>query len=514
MSNAILESDEHVLSTLEKDGSRHWLKPHLAKGKFLNWRRLVAYFLIAVFTLLPILRVNGKQAMFLNIAKREFTFFGFTFFPTDTLLLAIFLVGVLVSVFLLTSLFGRVWCGWACPQTVYMEFVFRPIERFFEGTSGRGGEPRKEPPAINQLLKYLTYFAICFYLSNTFLAYFVGSDALLEWVRMSPIKHPGPFLLVAVVTFFMLYNFCFFREQLCILACPYGRFQSVLLDDQSLIVSYDERRGEPRGKLKRKKTKASSAEEVSAPDTVVQRSLHQIGTEGGLPASEVAVSQPISTDAKGDCIDCHKCVVVCPTGIDIRDGLQMECINCTQCMDACDDVMRRIGKPEKLIRYSSKAANESGVRTMVRARVIVYPTVLLILAGAFLAVFLNKQNFTATLLRGPGNQFSIEDDTMIRNQLRLRVVNRADKDTVFTIKSLNDKVILTKDFEGIDVPAGKMEMVSFSAVTEFENFKYGSLPIQIEVTDGAELSQIMDFKMLGPVQLQRSKAQPKGQSQD
>lgn len=514
MSNAILESDDHVLSTLEKDGSRHWLKPHLAKGKFLNWRRLVAYFLIAVFTLLPILKVNGKQAMFLNLAKREFTFFGFTFFPTDTLLLAIFLVGALVSVFLLTSLFGRVWCGWACPQTVYMEFVFRPIERFFEGTSGRGGEPRKEPAAINQLLKYLTYFAICFYLSNTFLAYFVGSDELLRWVRMSPIKHPSPFLLVAAVTFFMLYNFCFFREQLCILACPYGRFQSVLLDDQSLIVSYDERRGEPRGKLQRKKTKTSPIENTENRRTAVKRSLHEIGSNGSLSAPDVVVPQSTKIDAKGDCIDCHKCVVVCPTGIDIRNGLQMECINCTQCIDACDDVMRKIGKPEKLIRYSSKAANESGIRTMVRARVIVYPAVLLILAGAFLSVFLNKQTFTATLLRGPGNQFSIEDGTMIRNQLRLRVVNRADKDAIFRIASLNGKVKLTMDFESIDVPAGKMEMVSFSAVTDFENFIYGSLPIQIEVTGGAELSQIMDFKMLGPVQLQRKKTLTKGQSQD
>lgn len=509
MSDAILESDEHVLSTLDKDGSRNWLKPHLAKGKYLNWRRVVAYFLIAVFTLLPILKVNGKQAMFLNIAKREFTFFGFTFFPTDTLLLAIFLVGVLVSIFLLTSLFGRVWCGWACPQTVYMEFVFRPIERFFEGTSGRGGEPRKEPAAINQLLKYATYFAICFYLSNTFLAYFVGSDTLLKWVRMSPINHPGPFLLVAVVTFFMLYNFCFFREQLCILACPYGRFQSVLLDDQSLIVSYDERRGEPRGKLKRKKAKANQQNGTSEKDSndgesFVKRTLHQISTGDGT-FSDSPSGTSNTTKAKGDCIDCHKCVVVCPTGIDIRDGLQMECINCTQCMDACDDVMRKIGKPEKLIRFSSKAANESGVRTLVRARVLAYPTILLILAGAFLAVFFSKQNFTATLLRGPGNQFFLEDETMIRNQLRLRIVNRADQETTFTIKSLDENVALTADFDSITVPPGKMEMVSFSAVTDHKNFKYGKLPFQIEVTDGAQLSQIMDFKLLGPMQLQRSK---------
>lgn len=470
MPNAILQPDDHVLTTLEKDGSRHWIKPKLAKGFFLNARRVMAYFLIGIFTLLPFIRINGKPALLLDIVHREFNVFGLTFYPTDTLLLAIFGVGLLVSVFLLTSLFGRVWCGWACPQTVYMEFVFRPIERLFDGTAGRGGKAKKDNSPAKTILRYVIYFVICFYLANTFLAYFVGSDTLLEWVRMSPLNNPVPFMVVGVVTFFMMYNFCFFREQLCILACPYGRFQSVLLDRHSMVIAYDKNRGEPRGRISKK---SNQDENDSLP-------------------------------VLGDCVDCHKCVAVCPTGIDIRDGLQMECINCTQCIDTCNDVMKKTGRKPGLIRYSSTHEIETGKQRLVRARVILYPIILLVLLAAFFAVLFSKAGFTATLLRGTGNQYSISGETKIRNQARLRLVNRSESTQAYTLSCLTEKVELTKDFEQIEVNAGEMKTVDFSILAEHSLLQRGKLEVEIEIRQvDSELVRVENFTLLGPQILPR-----------
>lgn len=494
MPDAILESEEHVLTTLEKDGSRTWLKPKLAKGFFLSCRRAVAYFLIGIFTLLPLIYINGKQALFLDIAKREFTFFGFTFFPTDTLLLAIFGVGVLVSIFLFTSLIGRVWCGWACPQTVYMEFVFRPIERLIEGTVGRGGKPKGEISSGRLLLKYLIYLAVCFYLANTFLAYFVGSQTLLKWVQMSPFQNPVPFLIVSVVTFFMMYNFCFFREQLCILACPYGRFQSVLLDEQSMVICYDRNRGEPRGRLHKQLKKQGDKQ-----DDMQGKGRENVSSTEN-PGLKV-LSQDVPQKS-GDCIDCKKCVTVCPTGIDIRDGLQMECINCTQCIDVCNEVMKKVGRDPGLIRFGSEAEMRTGERNRFRARVILYPLILLCVIVAFVSVLVSKQGFTATVLRGTGNQFSIEHDNQIRNQLRIRIVNRGDEPKKFRVESLDPEVALTCDFDEISIEPGEMQLLNFSAVADYQNFSNGKLDFEIRVVDtGTSQESTQRFRLIGPLSL-------------
>jgi cytochrome c oxidase accessory protein FixG len=389
-----LQPEEHVLSTMEADGSRRWLKPKLSKGKLLFRRRIMAYVLIAIFTLVPFIKVGGKPLFLLVIAARRFTIFGFTFLPTDTVLLAIFMVGVLLSIVLFTALFGRVWCGWTCPQTVYMEFVFRPVERFFDGTSGRGGH-RNSIPAWRKAAKYIVYFLLCVYLANTFLAWFIGVDRLGQWVTQSPLKHPVPFAVMAFVTFAMMVDFCYFREQTCLIACPYGRFQSVLLDKDSMVVAYDKTRGEPRGK----KRKAATSR---------------------LPVV-------------GDCVDCKKCVTTCPTGIDIRDGLQMECINCTQCIDACNSVMTAIGRRPNLIRYSSQSRDEGASTSLLRARTIIYPLLLLGVAAAFLSVFMLTKPFDATLVREPGNPHTLTEDGNVRNILKLKLTNRSDATMKFSV---------------------------------------------------------------------------------
>lgn len=460
MVDTILQPDEHVLSTLEADGSRRWLKPKLSRHKLLLRRRIVAWLLIAVFTGLPFVKVGGKPFVLLDVASRRFTIFGFTFLPTDTVLLAIFLVGLLLAVFLFTALFGRIWCGWACPQTVYMELLFRPVERLFDGTIGRGGL-KKDVPAWRTTVKYIVYFLLCVYLANTFLAYFVGVDRLKQWVFQSPLEHPVPFLVMGSVTLAMMVDFCFFREQLCLIACPYGRFQSVLLDQHSIIVAYDEQRGEPRGKIRREST-----------DTL---------------------------SVLGDCINCGNCVTTCPTGIDIRDGLQMECIHCTQCIDACNLVMEKIGRAPDLIRYSSQARDQGKVGGLLRPRTIIYPLLLAGVVTTFLAVFLSSKSFDAVLLREPGSPWTMADSGDVLNLFRLKITNRQDQPMTFSaVAELPRSAVVELREESFDVAARQSRTFHVSVLASPNEFVAGRCAAILIIENQQSVTRTLSFKLLGP----------------
>lgn len=476
MNNAILQPEEHVLSTLEMDGSRRWLKPKLSQGQFLQRRRWVAYALIAIFTLLPFIRIGSQPFILLDIASRRFTIGGFTFLPTDTVLLAIFVVGILLAVFLFTALFGRVWCGWACPQTVYMEFLFRPIERFFDGTWGRGGKS-KNVPAWRTIAKYAVYLVVCIFLANVFLAYFIGVERLSQWVQQSPVEHPVPFLVMAFVTAAMMFDFCFFREQLCLVACPYGRFQSVLLDQNSLLVAYDQRRGEPRGKLKRSR--------VNLP-------LHS-------PFEKTTALDLERQPVPGDCIDCGNCVTTCPTGIDIRDGLQMECINCTQCIDACNQVMKKIGRPEHLIRFSSQARDQGGAGGLLRARTLIYPILLAGIGVAFTAVLVSSKTFDAVILREPGNPHTITDDGQVRNLLKLKLTNRSDNAMTLTA-SIRKPASARLELRESAIELGPHESSTFhvSVVAPRPEFELGRAAAEISITNQQGVARTIGLKLIGP----------------
>ena len=456
----IKKPEARVLSTLDADGSRNWLKPKLSKGKLLTRRRIVAYLLIALFTLLPFVKVGGKPFVLLDITARQFTIFGFTFLPTDTILLAMVIVAWLLGIFLFTALFGRVWCGWACPQTVYMEFLFRPVERFFDGTAGRGGH-RKKTPAWRVAAKYVTYFLLCIYLANTFLAYFIGVETLGRWVTQSPIEHPVPFAVMAFVTFAMMVDFCFFREQMCLIACPYGRFQSVLLDQDSMIVAYDKKRGEPRGKIKK----------------------------------QANASLPVM----GDCVDCGNCVTTCPTGIDIREGLQMECINCTQCIDACNAVMSKTGRAANLIRYSSQSRDAGRTSSMLRARTLIYPLLLLGLTAAFVAVFLSSKTFDAVLLRETGNPFVLTESGDIRNLLKLKITNRTDRTMNFNIHCLSPKsAVVDVREDSLSLKPRGVRTLHLSVIAPRDEFNLGRSQVRLELANQMEESRIISLKLIGP----------------
>ncbi len=449
-----------VLATLNEDGSRRWIRPKPASGKWLVRRRAVAYALIVAFLAFPHLRWGGKPWMQLDLLHREFTFFGTTFLPTDTLLLMLLFVSVLIGIFLLTALFGRVWCGWACPQTVWMEFLFRPVERLVEGgwNASRVLDRDRSHFAPRRLIKYGIYAVLAAILGNTFLAYFVGTDALRHWITGSPYAHPAAFLVMATTTLAVFLDFTWFREQTCLVACPYGRWQSALLDRQSLIVAYDAARGEPRG--------------------------HGAGERPGL----------------GDCVDCKACVLTCPTGIDIRDGLQMECIHCTQCADACDEIMVNVGKPAGLIRYSSQAALAGKPPHLVRVRTVLYPIAFSLFFGAFVIALLTRSTADVTMLGAIGAPFTRDSEGQVVNQVRVRVANRTEELRAFTIGYVDVAgARLIAPENPLRVPAGETVTTSIFVVQSADRFTKGERHVRFVLSDGTGYAREFHWRLLGPV---------------
>ncbi|MHC5115115.1 MAG: cytochrome c oxidase accessory protein CcoG [Planctomycetota bacterium] len=453
----IPEPEERVLSTLNKDGTRRWMRPRVSPGRFLTGRRVVAYALIVIFTVLPYLRINGKPTILLDIPDREFTFFGTTFLPTDTLLLAFLLLAVFIGIFLITALFGRLWCGWACPQTVYMEFLYRPVERLWSGRNYRSGGKTKLA-TWRRIGKYATYLVLSVFLAHTFLAYFVGVETLFQWVQRSPLEHPTAFIVMVATTGLMMFDFCYFREQVCTLMCPYGRFQSVLLDRQSLIIGYDTKRGEPRGKKRR-----------------------------GEDATD-----------RGDCIDCKLCVVTCPTGIDIRDGLQMECVGCAQCIDACDEVMDRIERPRGLIRYSSQAAMETGKRRLLRPRVVIYPLLLAVVLTLFGVTLAGKAPADVDFLRNRSRPYVVLDSGAVATQLLVKITNRTDEPREYRIVVPEADEATSPDLP-LTVSGGDASTATMRLVLAPGRFDQGRAAISVEIADDNGYSATFDHHVLGPL---------------
>ncbi|MCE7892384.1 MAG: cytochrome c oxidase accessory protein CcoG [Sorangiineae bacterium PRO1] len=452
-----LPAPERVLPTLNADGTRRLIHPKLQPGRYWRARLLTGWGLIALFVALPFVNMNGKPVMLLDVPARQFHLFGSTFLATDGVLLMLLLLSIFVLIIWLTALLGRGWCGWACPQTVYMEFLFRPIERLFEGDRAKQiALDKRQGPSLRRIAKNLVFALLSVLVANVFLAYFVGVERLSRWVTQSPLEHPTGFLVMAVTAGLVMLDFAWFREQMCTVACPYARLQSVLLDERSLVVAYDGARGEPRSKGKPK------------------------------PGS-------------GDCIDCNACVVTCPTGIDIREGLQLECIACTQCMDACDSIMDRIGKPRGLIRYSSQEAMETRKRPRYfRPRVLIYPVVLAGFVTALLVVASRIGGADVTILRGIGAPF-VEQPDGIQNQIRVKIENRTSDKQRYQILILDapDAKLIAPE-NPLPVRAGSHESTSVFVIAPRESFHDGQRPVRIQITDEAGFQKEVSYKLLGP----------------
>lgn len=465
--DSLLQASGRVLSTLEADGSRRWLNPRLSVGRLWQARRVVAYVLLALFTITPYINVGNHPAILLDVVNRRFHIFGATFLPTDTVLLALLVLIVGLSVFLFTAIAGRVFCGWACPQTVFLEFVYRPLERLFYGTTGRGGKPR-DVAMWRRVALHAVFLLVSIHLANTALAFFISATCVHAYIWTStPFEHPAAFIMVLIITAWMMWDFAYWREQMCIIGCPYGRLQSVLLDRWSSIVSYDTNRGEPRGRVK-----AGVALPV---------------VNGRAAASP------------GDCIDCTMCVQVCPTGIDIRDGLQVECVNCAQCIDACDSVMDKIGRPRGLIGYSSQASRAGEPVRWLRPRVVVYPLMLLIVGSLFVYLLANRSPFDLTVLRAQGRPFVVDDEGNVENTMRFKIVNRTEERRAYQIQAVDPRVtIIATDTQTLSLNPLETAVEPFQIRVPQTIFNGDHVDVEIRVISDASEVISRFVRLVGP----------------
>ena len=445
---------ERVLSTLNKDGTRRFIRPKLAHGRFLTRRRIVGYALIALFVFLPRLRIDGNPMLLLDLVAGEIHVFGALFRPSQGFMLAMFGITIVIAVFLVTALFGRVWCGWGCPQTVYMELVYRPIERLLEGSRGQRASTWRKA------LKWTLFTAIAFALSNVFLAYFVGTDRLEQWVFGSPVDHPVGFGIVVAVAGLMLLDFGWFREQMCTIACPYGRLQSVLLDRQSLIIGYDVGRGEPRTKPKKK----------------------------------LAV-----LEGAGDCVDCSACVAVCPTGIDIREGLQMECIGCAQCIDACDSVMDKVGRERGLIRYTSQDELAGKPRRILRFRTIIYPALLLVAIGILTFSVSARESTEVWIERIQGPSFVELPDGKISSQARIKLENTSGVERRYHLLLAESPGASLRSSPMWPVKPHKSVQIPIFIDVPRDSFVDGKRKVFLRIHDSTGFERVVTLTLLGPV---------------
>jgi cytochrome c oxidase accessory protein FixG len=406
-----------TLTSVTKDGKRKWIYAQKPKGRLTSARSIVATILLVFLFGAPFLKVNGQQFMLFNILERKFVLFGIPFWPQDFYLIVVGVLILLVFIALFTAVFGRIWCGWLCPQTIFMEHVFRRIEFMIEGTHTQQRALDKAPMNANKFfkkaLKHGIFYSISFAISNTFLAYIIGSGELLKIVTAPPTEHLEGFISIVLFSGVFYAVFARFREQACVVVCPYGRYMSSLVDNDTIAVTYDFKRGEPRGKFTRQERQ-------------MQQQLVQID----IPVIEKA--QP-----KGDCIDCNQCVSVCPTGIDIRNGIQLECVNCTACIDACDIVMDKINKPRGLIRYTSYNAVENGWRWKITPRIIGYTTVLVLLMSTFGYLFASRSGTEVLILRQAGTLFQPMGDGRVANFYNIELINKTYEDINLELKVIS-----------------------------------------------------------------------------
>ncbi len=454
---------EESLASLDEHGNRLFIYPAAVHGIWHNRRLIFQFFLLLIFLALPWIRINGHPAILLNLPERRFAILGLTFWAHDGPMIFFVLATLGVSLALVTAIWGRVWCGWACPQTVFIEMVYRRIEKWIEGNHIERRKLNEGPWNLNKTwrkgLKILAFGAVSAFIGNNFLAYFVGTDRLLDMMRSSPTENPTSFIVMAFVTALAWFDFGWFREQFCIIACPYGRFQSVLMDPQSLAVIYDHHRGEPR-------------------------------------------------KAGGDCINCYKCVAVCPTAIDIRRGVQMECIACTACADACDEVMTKIKKPTGLIRYGSEAELQGQKVTKVRPRVILYSAVLVILIIGFGIALSRREAVPVTILRAIEAPYKLttwgESEKGVINHFRFMIQNHSLDPVEITIKVVDSNlpIKLVSPLPQVSVAGGAN--FTHHLFVEFKAdlvASTGSLDIPIQLHfKGPQYEEIRraHFELLGP----------------
>ncbi|MGJ8667271.1 MAG: cytochrome c oxidase accessory protein CcoG [Patiriisocius sp.] len=458
-----------TMGTLDSEGKRAWVFPKKPSGKWYQYRKYVSYFLLVILFASPFVKIGGNQFMMFNVLERRFNIFGFPFWPQDFYLFVIMMLIGVVFVILFTVAFGRIFCGWICPQTIFMEMVFRRIEYWIDGDRGKQIRLSKMPwnaeKIKKRILKWTVFFIISFLIANVFLAYLIGSDELLRYIFDGPSNHVSTLISLLIFTGVFYFVFAWFREQVCIIVCPYGRLQGVLLDNKSIIVAYDYKRGEKeegRAKFKKNEDRPSTG--------------------------------------KGDCIDCFACVQVCPTGIDIRNGTQLECVNCTACIDACDQIMEAVDLPKGLIRYASEDNIEKKKKFEFTPRLKGYVVVLGILIAVLIGLLFLRNDIEAQILRLPGQLYEHKKDNIISNVYTYKLINKTVEDIEdvrFRLKSHKGTIkLVTSEMLNIDeegLAEGTLFIeINASALTGDKD------RVTIEILSGDDVIETTTTAFLGP----------------
>lgn len=453
------------ISTVDEQGKRIWVFPKKQLGKYFRLRAIVAYSLLAILFAGPYIRIGGEPLLMINVLERKFVLWGQIFWPQDIFIFAFGMIAALIGVILFTVVFGRLFCGWVCPQTVFMEMVFRRIEYWIDGDWQQQKKLHKMPwnryKISRRLLKWAIFWIISFLVANTFLAYIIGSDELFQIMSDNPAQHVGGLIAIFVFTTVFFGVFTWFREQVCTAVCPYGRLQGVLMDQNSIVVGYDYQRGEGRAKFKKGEDRTAAG--------------------------------------KGDCIDCKRCVHVCPTGIDIRNGTQMECVNCTICMDACNFMMEKVDLPTGLIRYDSEAGIKEKAPWKLTNRIKAYIVLMIAICGLLVTLILSRSEIDATILRVKGTTYSKIDEQTFTNIFEANILN----------KSMDDHMVHLKLIEGngkIDLIGGsptKLEAGSeinkeLLITMKLDDIVGPKTPITVGIFSGDELIEEVDVNFNGP----------------
>jgi cytochrome c oxidase accessory protein FixG len=459
-----LQKPPDTTATIGDQGRRNWVYSDIVVGRLIRWRDSLAAFLIVFYFAAPWIQINGHPLLRFDVPDRRFSILGATFVATDLFLLALFMLIALVTLFWFSAVFGRLWCGWACPQTVYLEGVFRRIERWIEGSPMKRRKldsgPKDAAYWAKKSLKHGIYWGVSTLLALSFTAYFLGPEASYKmFVNFGRDGHATAMIVAVVITGMVYFDFAWFREQFCHFLCPYARIQSVFLDDDSLVIGYDPVRGEPRGPLRQ-----------DAPND------------------------------RGDCIDCKRCVQVCPAGIDIRDGLQLECVQCTACIDACNHVMTKINKPLGLIRYDSVSGLEGRKRKIARPRVIIYSGVLLLLLAMLGFKLADRSTVAFAVVRQPGTPYIVQDDGFVRNMLHLNITNTSSDMVTASIEmEAPEGTELLAPGQPFDIPAGDRITAEAFVMMPRKAIKQAATELRFFVVAASETLSTADARFLGPI---------------
>ena len=447
-------------TTFSKEGKRLWVFPKMPKGKLYNIRRVIAWSLLAFFYLAPFLKFRGEPLVFLNFLERKFVLFGNTFYPQDFYLLVLAVIALVVFIVLFTVIYGRIFCGWVCPQTVFLEFLYRPIEYLIDGDSSEqqklANQEMDATKIFKRLLKHGIYLTISFFTILTFMAYVIGTGEVGKMLKGWPLEGFGILMGVLAFTGAHYFVFAWFREQVCTMVCPYGRLQGVMLDVNTILVAYDYKRGEPRGR-----------------------------------------------GEKGDCINCRKCVAVCPTGIDIRNGTQLECINCTACIDACNSVMSVLNKPSGLIRFASEKSISEGKKVKFNARVIAYSAVLFSLLVLITYLFTVRGSFETHIIRAQGTMFQEYGPDSYSNLYNLELVNKTNSEVKVELKLLSPEGEIRMMGDSLKAGKGEVAQRNLLIVLKKSDVKSSNNHLEIGVYEAGKLINTISSTFVGPNSLDK-----------